>query len=56
MLRLSSVTSYWLDEAPAVTVSAAWLRDFGFDIGCKVVVEVSQGVITIKPLDSEEEL
>ncbi len=56
MLRLSSVAPYWMDESPSVTVSASWLKDYGFEIGKKVVVEVSQGVITIKPLDSEEEL
>jgi hypothetical protein len=56
MLRLSSVSSHWLDDSPSVLISAPFLKDFGFDIGTKVVVEVVQGVITIKPLDSEEEL
>jgi hypothetical protein len=42
---LSSIRSHLLDDAPAVTVSAEWLRDFGFEIGCKVVIEVSQGVM-----------
>lgn len=56
MLRLSTVVPHWMDEAPSVVVSATCLRDLGFEIGTKVVVEVSQGVITIKALDSEEEL
>jgi hypothetical protein len=56
MVGLSTVISHWLDDSPAVTVSAPWLRDFGFEVGSKVVIEVSKGVISIKMLDSEEEL
>ncbi|KNY30085.1 SymE family type I addiction module toxin [Pseudobacteroides cellulosolvens] len=56
MVALSSIRSHWLDDAPAVTVSADWLRDFGFEVGCKVVIEVSQGVITIKKIHSEDEI
>jgi len=56
MVALSTVISYWLDSSPAVTVSAPWLLDFGFEIGSKVVIEVSQGVITIKKVDCEDEL
>jgi hypothetical protein len=56
MVTLSSVRSHWLDDAPSVTVSAEWLRDFGFEVGCRVVIEVSQGVITIKKVDSEDEI
>jgi hypothetical protein len=43
MVALSSIRSHWLDDAPAVTVSADWLKDFGFEVGCRVVIEVSQG-------------
>jgi hypothetical protein len=50
MVALSSVKSHWLDDAPA-----EWLRTFGFEVGCKVVIEVSQGVITIKPVDCEDD-
>ena len=56
MVALSSVVSHWLDGSPAVTVSARWLLDFGFEIGSKVVVEVSKGIITIKKVDCEDEL
>ena len=56
MLRLSTVIPHWMDDAPSVIVSAPVLKDFGFEIGTRVVVEISQGVITLKPLDSEEEL
>ena len=56
MVALSSVISHWLDGSPAVTVSAPWLLDFGFEIGSKVVVEVSKGTITIKKVDCEDEL
>jgi hypothetical protein len=56
MVALSSIRSHWLDDAPAVTVSAEWLKNFGFEVGCKVVIEVSQGIITIKKVDSEDEI
>jgi hypothetical protein len=56
MVALSSIRSHWLDDAPAVTVSAEWLRDFGFEVGCRVVIEVSQGVITIKKVDCEDDI
>jgi hypothetical protein len=55
MVALSSIRPHWMDDAPSVVVSAAWLKDFGFDIGAKVVIEVTQGVITIKLVDCEEE-
>jgi len=54
--NISTVSSHWLDESPSVTVSAPCLKDFGFEQGTKVVIEIVQGVITIKLLDSEEEL
>ena len=56
MVRLSAVASHWMDDSPSVLVSAPFLRDFGFEIGGKVVIEITQGVITIKALDSQEEL
>mgnify|MGYP001324459820 CR=1 FL=1 len=56
MVPLSSIRSHWLDDAPAVTVAAVRLQDFGFEVGYKVVIEVSQGVITIKKIDSEDEV
>jgi hypothetical protein len=56
MVALSSIRSHWLDDAPAVTVSAEWLRGFGFEVGCRVVIEVSKGIITIKKVDCEGEI
>ncbi len=55
MVALASVREHWLDDAPSVVISASWLKDFGFGIGTKVVIEVTQGVITVKPIDCEEE-
>lgn len=55
MVALSSIRPHWMDDAPAVTVSASWLKEYGFEIGAKVVIEVTQGVITIKPVDCEDD-
>jgi hypothetical protein len=54
MVALSSVRSHWLDDAPVITVSAEWMKEFGFEVGCRVVIEVSHGIITIKPVDCED--
>ncbi len=55
MVRISEVSTYWMEEgAPQVAVSGAWLRDFGFEVGGKVVVEVIKGQIIIKAVDSED--
>jgi hypothetical protein len=56
MVAISSIRSHWLDDAPAVTVLAEWLKDFGFEVGCRVVIEVFQGVITIKAVDCEDDI
>jgi hypothetical protein len=56
MVALSSIRSHWLDDAPAITVSGEWLAQFGFEVGCRVVIEVSHGIITIKPVDCEVEI
>ena len=56
MVRLSVVASHWMDDSPSVLVAAPFLRDFGFEIGAKVVIEITQGVITIKALDTQDEL
>jgi hypothetical protein len=53
MVALSSIRSHWLDDAPAITVSGEWLAQFGFEVGYRVVIEVSHGIITIKPVDCE---
>jgi antitoxin component of MazEF toxin-antitoxin module len=55
MVALASVRGHWFDDAPSVVISASWLKDFGFEIGAKVVIEVTQGVITVKPVDCEED-
>ena len=55
MVRICEVSRYWLEDgAPLVAVSGAWLKDFGFDIGVKVVVEVRSGEIVIKAVDAED--
>jgi hypothetical protein len=54
MVALSSIRSHWLDDAPVITVSAEWMKEFGFEVGCRVVIEVSHGIITIKPVDCED--
>ena len=51
MVRISEVSTFWMDGEAQVSVSGDWLRQFGFDIGRKVVVDVTQGVITIKVVD-----
>ncbi|HEY9059682.1 MULTISPECIES: SymE family type I addiction module toxin [Pseudobacteroides] len=56
MVALSSVKSHWLDDSPAIVVSAEWLATFGFEVGCRVVIDVTQGIITIRPVDCEEEI
>jgi hypothetical protein len=56
MVDLSSIRSHWLDDAPAITVSGEWLAQFGFEVGCRVVIEVSHGIITIKPVDCEVDI
>jgi len=32
MVALSSIRSHWLDDAPAVVVSADWLSQYGFEL------------------------
>jgi hypothetical protein len=55
MVRISEVSTHWMEYGvPQVAVSGAWLRDFGFDVGGKVVVEVVKGQIIIKSVDSED--
>lgn len=44
MLRLSTVVPHWMDDAPSIIVSASCLKDFGFELGARVVVEVSRGL------------
>jgi toxic protein SymE len=38
-------------EVPFLPLRGRWLRDAGFDIGRNVKVEVSEGRLTIEPVD-----
>ena len=54
MVCLSEVTTFWMEEgSPQVAVSGAWLKDFGFEVGKKVVIDICQGQIVIKAVDCE---
>ncbi len=56
MVRLSSVDSYWMeDDSVEVAVRGSYLKKFGFSVDTKVVIEVTDGLITIKPVDVEED-
>jgi hypothetical protein len=55
MVRISEVKSYWMEEdCPLIAISGQWLRDFGFDIGLRIVVDAIKGQIIIKVVDVEE--
>ena len=42
MVRLSEVSAFWMEEdSSSVVVSGAWLRNFGFEPGRKIVVDVT---------------
>jgi len=54
MVCLGSVGKFWMDECLEVKVSGSWLKDFGFEYGHKVVVEVTKGQIVIKAVHIED--
>ena len=54
MVCLGSVGKFWIDECLEVRVSGTWLKDFGFEYGHKVVVEVTAGQIVIKAVQIED--
>jgi len=54
MVCLGSVGKFWMDECLEVKVSGSWLKEFGFEYGHKVVVEVTKGQIVIKAVDVED--
>ncbi len=55
MVRVGEVGRWWMEDGAAtVSVSGSWLKDFGFEMGRKVVVEVTQGIIVIKLVDAED--
>ena len=55
MVALSTIKHHWLDEVPSITISASYLEQFGFVTGQKVVIEISHGIITIRPVDCEDD-
>ena len=56
MVRLSSMKSDWLEEdSVQIVISGTYLRDFGFSLGTKVVVEVTDKSIVIKPIEVEDD-
>lgn len=56
MVRISEVGTWWMEDGcPILSVSGSWLKDFGFDIGRKVVVEVTDGQIVVKAVDAVED-
>jgi formylmethanofuran dehydrogenase subunit D len=54
MVCLGSVGKFWLDESLEVKVNGSWLKEFGFEYGRKVVVEVTEGQIVIKAVDIDD--
>jgi len=55
MVRVSEISTYWLEEdSPIIPIHGAWLKDFGFEPGQKVVIYVTKGQIVIKAVDHEE--
>ena len=43
-----------MDDCLEVKVSGSWLKEFGFEYGHKVVVEIIKGQIVIKAVDVED--
>ncbi|MCX7746214.1 MAG: type I toxin-antitoxin system SymE family toxin [Clostridia bacterium] len=43
-----------MDDSLEIRVSGAWLKDFGFELGRKVVVEVTKEQIVIKAVHVED--
>jgi hypothetical protein len=54
MVCIGSVDKFWLDDALEVKVCGSWLKEFGFDFGRKVVVEVTEGRIVIRAVDIDD--
>jgi len=55
MVRLSEV-SYPVksDGSPSLIISGDYMREFGFDVGCRVVIEAAKKCIVIKLVDVDE--
>ena len=55
MVRLSHVDgSRFGEESLEVAVRGSYLRDFGFENGSKVVIDVTRGQIVIRLIDEED--
>jgi hypothetical protein len=55
MVRIGSILSSDVeDKVPLIVVSGAWLENFGFEYGKKTVVDVTNKLIIIKPVDAED--
>ena len=55
MVRLSHVDGYRLeDEFLEVAVRGSYLKDFGFEKGSKVVIDVTRGQIVIRLIEEED--
>jgi hypothetical protein len=55
MVRISSISKFWLDDCPEIRVSGGYLVDFGFAIGSRVVVDITHGQIVIRLVDIDED-
>jgi len=44
MVALASVRAHWLDDAPSVVVSAAWLKEFGFEMERRSLLRLRKGL------------
>ena len=55
MVRFSHVDGSRFDEESSeVAVRGIYLRDFGFENGSKVVIDVTRGQIVIRLIDEED--
>ena len=51
---MSQVSKSWSgDSVPTLVISGDYLSDFGFDVGKKVIVEITDGQIVIKTVNAE---
>jgi len=55
MVSISSVYSDWREDGSShISISGIALKDFGFETGEKIVIDVSHKKIVVKPIDMEE--
>ena len=55
MVILSYVDDYWLDDGSEIKISGKYLRNFGFEPNSRVVIDITDGEIVIKPVDMEDQ-